>query len=280
MNTNKLVKHIAVVSDSPSVGIGEVARVSAALQRQVQSHLSQAWDVDSTVDAFEQLEDVPIDYWPVIVRDDIKVPNAAGIHLDQDGQPFALVQHAPGWSLTASHEVLEMLCDPYGNRVKAGPSPMAGQGRVNFLVEVADPSEAVEFAYTINGITVSDFYTQNYFDPAVATGVRYSWTGAIKEPRQVLKGGYISWHDPISDEWFQEVYFSKEPEFRSLGRLSAFNGNIRSAIYKETPEARHSRVLSPAFALAAAGGIDQVAHSGSAKAKAFRTQIGQILARP
>jgi hypothetical protein len=228
MNANNLVKHIAVVSDSPSVGIGEIARVSAALQRQVQSHLSQVWEIDSTVDAFERLEDVPIDYWPVIVRDDIHVPHAAGIHLDKDGQPFALVQHAAGWSLTASHEVLEMLCDPYGNRVKAGPSPMPGQGRVNFLVEVADPSEAVEYGYAINGITVSDFYTPSYFDPAVASGVRYSWTGAITAPRQVLKGGYISWHDPISDEWFQETYFSQKPEFRSLGHLSALEGNIRS----------------------------------------------------
>ncbi|MBQ5964347.1 hypothetical protein [Massilia sp. ZL223] len=280
MNTSELLKHIAMVSDSPSVRMGEVARVSAALQRQVQSHLSRVWEINATVDAFERLEDVPIDYWPVIIRDDIDVPNAAGIHLDQDGQPFALVQHSSGWSLTASHEVLEMLCDPFGNRVKAGPSPMPGQGRVNFLVEVCDPSEAVAYGYTINGVTVSDFYTPSYFDPIAVAGVRYSWTGAIEAPRQVLKGGYISWHDPVTDEWFQQVYFDNEPAFRSLGRLSARDGSIRSAIYARTPEAHKSRQLPAAMALMASGESDDVVRSCTAKAQLFRSQINQLLGRP
>ena len=68
--------------------------------------------------------------------------------------------------------------------------------RVNYLVEVCDPSEAAEHAYSCNGILVSDFYTPNYFDPVKAGGVRYSFTGAITEPLQVLLGGYLSWQDP------------------------------------------------------------------------------------
>jgi hypothetical protein len=55
---------------------------------------------------------------------------------------------------------------------------MADQGRVEFLVEVSDPSEAAQFGYTVNGIPVSDFYTPHYFDPVQANGVRYSQTGA------------------------------------------------------------------------------------------------------
>ena len=72
------------------------------------------------MDAFDRLEDVPIGYLPMIVRDDIGFEGAAGIHLDDNGQPFALIQFSDSWSLTASHEMLEMLVDPLGNRLVAG----------------------------------------------------------------------------------------------------------------------------------------------------------------
>jgi hypothetical protein len=91
------------------------------------------------VDAFPTLEDVPIGYWPILVQEDINTPGAAGVHLDKDGQPFALVQMSNSWSLTASHEMLEMLADPFGNRLVPGQSPKSRQGRVEFLVEVCDP---------------------------------------------------------------------------------------------------------------------------------------------
>lgn len=100
-----------------------------------------------------------------------------------------------------------MLADPFGNRLVAGQSPKEDQGRVEFLVEVCDPPEDAQFAYTSNGILVSDFLTPHYYDPVTSSGVRYSYTGAIQAPRTVLQGGYLSWHDPVSDRWFQEQFF-------------------------------------------------------------------------
>ena len=128
------------------------------------------------MDSFPRLEDVPVGYWPMIVKDDIGQPGAAGVHLDKDGQPFALIEMSDSWSLTASHEMLEMLADPFGNRVIAGRSPKQGQGRVEFLVEVCDPSEAAQFGYTSNDILVSDFYTPHFFDPVHSAATRYSFT--------------------------------------------------------------------------------------------------------
>jgi hypothetical protein len=275
MNTSTLLKHVALVSDTKALDFPEVARVSAALQRQVLGHFGPTWDINATVDAFAQLEDVPIDYWPIIIRDDIDVPGAEGIHTEENGQPFALVHYSPAWSLTASHELLEMLCDPTGNLVKAGPSPMPGQGRVNFLVEVCDPSESFEFGYPINGVTVSDFYTPSYFDSVTAPGVRYSWTGAITKPRQVLQGGYISWQDPISGHWFQEVFFGSAPQFRDLGRLSASQKSIRNEIQKRTPEARTRRRAIADEALTATV-RESVTSSSAAKAQAIRQKISAI----
>src|SRR5215467_6393763 len=115
-----LVTQVALVADTTQVNSSQLGRVAAALQKQAIRDFRHIWDITATLDAFERLEDVPIGYWPIIVRDDIDVAGAAGVHLDKDGQPFALVQYSDSWSLTASHEMLEMLADPLGNRLIAG----------------------------------------------------------------------------------------------------------------------------------------------------------------
>lgn len=167
-----LLRQIALISDTTKLKAADVSRVSAALQKQVTRDFAPIWGISATVDAFDRLEDMPVGYWPVIVMDDIEIAGAAGIHEDKHGQPFALVTYGDDWALTASHECLEMLADPSGNRLAASASIKKGQGKVNYLVEVCDPSEDTAFAYTVNGITVSDFYTPHYFDPKKAHGVR------------------------------------------------------------------------------------------------------------
>src|SRR5919204_1866239 len=174
-----LTANLALVSLVEGHDPSDVSRVAAALQRQAARDLGPIWDRTATVDAFPRLEDVPVGYWPMIVETDIGVRGAAGVHEDKDGQPFALITMSDSWSLTASHEMLEMLADPFGKRIIAGRSPKRGQGRVEFLVEVCDPCEADEFAYTVNDVLVSDFYTPHFFDPKPAQGVRYSFTEAI-----------------------------------------------------------------------------------------------------
>ncbi|MDC8760661.1 hypothetical protein [Janthinobacterium fluminis] len=277
MNNTESLRHIAIVSETARVGFDEVARVSAALQKQMLRDFSPIWGVQATVDAFASLDDVPIDYWPILVQDDIGVDGAWGIHKDKDGQPFGLVRYSPTWSLTASHEELEMLCDPAGNRLQPGKSPMPGQGRVRFLVEVCDPSEAHAFAYPVNGITVSDFYTPRYFDPVTAPGTRYSFTGAITEPRQVLPGGYLSWHDTESDHWFQKIHFGSEPEFRDLGQLSDARESIRSQIYARTPEASKLKAPGQQATLTASAVQREVATASRAKVHVLRAQIDALL---
>ncbi len=212
-----LTINLGLVSEVDDHDPSDVARVAAALQKQATRDFGPIWDVSATVDAFPRLEDVPVGYWPMIVETDINTPGAAGVHEDKDGQPFALIAMSDSWSLTASHEMLEMLADPFGKRVIAGKSPKPEQGRVEFLVEVCDPCEADEYAYTANDILVSDFYTPRFFEPHRAEGCRYSFTGAIKNPREILRGGYISWHEPVSDHWWQQVWFGRSKDFRDLG---------------------------------------------------------------
>ena len=77
----QLLAQVAIVSESPAVQLPEVARVSAALQKQVVRDLEPYWDVRATVDPFDKLEDVPAGYWPVLLRDDIE-RDGAGVHCD------------------------------------------------------------------------------------------------------------------------------------------------------------------------------------------------------
>ena len=275
-----LNRNLGLVADTEQITSSELTKVAAALQKQATRDFGPVWGIQASVSAFAKLEDLPTDYWPVIVRDDIKTPGAAGVHEDKNGQPFALVQYDPDWSLTASHETFEMLADPFGNRLVAGMSPKPGQGRVNFLVEVCDPCEDRQFAYTVNGITVSDFFTPHYFDPVTAPSVRYSYTGAITAPRTVLRGGYLSWVVPQTNEWFQMTWFTgNKPVFRSLGVLSRkIKGSLRATIDRLTPtplETKKLSVQSPQL-MAARTVLDEIDESCAGRAKFLRQQIEQI----
>jgi hypothetical protein len=276
--SDMLLRQIALVSESEQIDPGDLAAVSAALQKQATRDLVQFWDLKATVDAFPRLEDVPIGYWPIIIKDNIHVRGADGVHNDENGQPFALVTaHSDrnAWSLTCSHEMIEMLVDPSGNRLIASDSPKTDQSRVQILVEACDPSEAADFGYTVNGILVSDFYSIRFFDPVAALGVRYSFTGAIQEPRQVLRGGYLSWVDSSTGIWWQETWFDGDhASFRELGRLNAQNGSLRSQVDRKTEEGRQQAQASGLPGATAAGLPWQKTRTAAeARAAQLRRQI-------
>jgi hypothetical protein len=278
-----LIRHIGLVSESKRVSLKALTRAAAALQKQVARDFAPIWEVQATVAAFDTLDDVPTDYWPILIQDDIGVDGAAGVHEDDQGQPFALVEASDTWSLTLSHECLEMLGDPFGNRLVAGQSPKPGQGRVEFLVEVCDPSESSAFAYQVNGITVSDFYTPHFFDPVVSSSTRYSFSGAIKQPRQVLRGGYLSWHDPQTDHWFQSRFFSgTKPQFADLGQLGRQTGrkqSLRATINALTPESYEQAKVRGAQVKAVQAAKSTVDDATVARAERLHAEISSLVKR-
>jgi hypothetical protein len=229
-----LTIHVALVADTDAVSAREITRVAAALDKQVTRDFGPRWGVLATVDPVFSLEDIPVGYWPLILRDRIKAPGADGFHKDRFGQPLALMALTDSWSLTASHECLEMLADPFGDRMIPGPSIKRGEGRVSYLVEVCDPPESDEFAYTVNDVLVSDFITPAYYDPVKVDGVRYSFTGAIERPRQVLEGGYISWRNQTNEHIEQLIVRNGKNEFRDLGRPDRSSGSAREFVDRMT----------------------------------------------
>ncbi len=267
------LSQVALVSDTSNVTMTQLTRVAAALQKQATRDLAPLWNINCTVDAFKYLEDVPLGYWPIIVAEDI-AEDALGVHLDEHGQPYSLVRFSDSWSLTASHECMEMLVDPFGNRLVPGMSPKPGQGWVEFLVEVCDPCESAQCAYEIGGILVSDFYLPDYFSANDSQGQRYSFTGSIEQPLEVLPGGYLTWHDPADDHWWQLRYFGVEPEFKDLGILQ-MSGSLRATIDQLTPLPEIARGLPKENRdlLIAQASWHNTASKSEARAKALRRQM-------
>ncbi|GLR87694.1 hypothetical protein [Bradyrhizobium iriomotense] len=223
-----MLLHVALVSLTKEVTLAQLAPVSAAIQKQVARDFGPLWNVEATIDAFDRLEDVPVGYWHVLLQEEL--PNgAAGLHKrDDDKQPFALVGLTNNWTVFLSHEVLEMLVDPQGTLTRAGNSLKSGQGRVEYLIEVCDPCQSSRFAYSVNSILVSDFYTPHYFDPVKSSGVRYSYSGQIHGPREVLDGGYLSWFDPQTRHLFQLQMDGKKATMVDQGEVPFDTASLRA----------------------------------------------------
>ncbi len=75
---------------------------------------------------------------------------------------------------------------------------------------------------------VSDFYTPQYFDPVKSSGVRYSFSGQVQGPREVLDGGYLSWFDPKTRHLFQFQVEGKKKTIADKGEVPIAVDSLRA----------------------------------------------------
>ena len=223
---------IGLVDTTGTLDAGLVQAAAVALNVQVTRDVPQFWDVQATVHYLANKSKIPAGIWPVRLVKSLP-PGEGGFHLDKHNQPYAEVigtPDDPSWTIDASHEIIEMLVDPSGNRLQSsraieihGMGVQDAAGEFNYLVEACDPCEANKYGYAIQGVSVSDFITPHYYDPMVTPGTRYSYTGAITAPRQLLPGGYISFVNQETDEWQQILFVDPNaaPQMKTLGTASA-----------------------------------------------------------
>jgi hypothetical protein len=83
-----------------------------------------------------------------------------------------------------SHELLEMLADPWINWCAQG-----SDGKI-YALEVCDAVEADRLGYEIDGVLVSDFVTPSWFEPTPAD--RIDFKQRIGKSLELAAGGYIS----------------------------------------------------------------------------------------
>lgn len=195
--------HVGLISTSKKISADQLSLVAAALSKQMLRDVSPLWNFNATVSAFPSGK-VPVGYYKMTVADNIHEPGAAGYHTDDTHQPYSLIQYDTDWSVTCSHELIEMIGDPWGNRLYPG---VINNKRVQVLQELCDPCEA--FSYAIDGVSVSDFLLPAYYDAAVVSGKHYSFLNKLTKPYVVADGGYISWLDPSNNHWYQETNFGQ-----------------------------------------------------------------------
>jgi hypothetical protein len=248
-----LTDHVAIVSLTREVSSRFLLQAAAAVQKQITRDFTPFWGLEATVDAFEDLQSVPSDYHPVVLFgdadeligrldfaigaeytsqlvDDFERDRLSGLHLNAfTRQPFALVAASDAWSVTLSHEVLELIADPFGNRLVAAAHPFDPRLRVKYLLEVCDPCQAMW--YPVNGVPVSDFYTPRYLDPVRVDRSRYSYTGALEYPLQILEGGYLSWIDPADSGLYQLAAGDREAVLvADLAQLARSTAPLRTVV--------------------------------------------------
>ncbi len=250
------VIQVGLVDTTGRLDASFVEATAAALNVQVMRDLTQFWPVQATVRYLPDPHKVPVGVWPVLLVAKLP-PGEGGVHLTRKNQPYALVIGTPDgndWTIDASHETLEMLVDPSGNRLQAsraikivGKDTEDVAGEFEYLVEACDPCEANQYAYSINGIAVSDFITPHFYDPVVTSAARYSFGGNVKHPRQVLPGGYITYTDPQTDDIEQILFLGPKPVHRNLG--PARGASLRAFVDGQTyPLVQESRKPNPGLA--------------------------------
>lgn len=188
---------VAVMNASTVLTDNAVNAVIPALQTQVRDHFAPAWGIDADL-TFVPTGSQPMEgAWWLVILDNSDQAGALGYHdVTSEGLPLGKVfaatslQNGLEWTVTASHELLEMLADPEIDLTVFVQSS-ARRGML-YAYEVCDACEADEFGYKINDVQVSDFVYPAWFESFRQPGsTQFDYREQLHRPFELLSGGYI-----------------------------------------------------------------------------------------
>lgn len=202
--------HVALINLSSVATDNELDALADALTTQIKQLGHAGYPI--VADVHHYYRRAPAYAWQLLILDDSDQADALGYHYTTPtGQPvgrvFARTVTDAGlsWTVTASHELVEMLVDPWASlAVDLG-------GGTWVAWEACDPVEADAYGYQIAGVDVSDFITPAWFTPG-APGP-YDWTGRCPRPLTLLPGGYVAVQR--NGQWTQQVAREASPDGRS-----------------------------------------------------------------
>lgn len=192
---------IAVTNVSTCLQDEQVMAVLPALQRQVSEDFKSYWNLDCGLTFLPKQQTLTAGWWQIVVMDDPDQAGALGYHeVSSQGTPLGKVfakldlQMGASWTVTLSHELLEMLADPWINWCAQSP-----EGEI-YALEVCDAVEADGLGYEIDGVLLSDFVTPGWYEPTEAD--RMDFQRRVSKRLQLGAGGYVSVLDPAKG-WTQ-----------------------------------------------------------------------------
>jgi len=203
---------VAIINGSTVLTDNEVQAVVPDLQTQVHDHFAPAWGIDADLVFVPTGDTPPAGAWWLVIFDNSDAPGALGYHdVTDEGLPLGKVfagtdqQFGLQWTVTASHELLEMLVDPEIN-LTVFIQPDMQTARL-YAYEVCDACEADGFGYRIGTTLVSDFVLPAWFESFRAPGsTKFDYQSQISQPFALLPGGYIGVFDVFSGSGWSQMF--------------------------------------------------------------------------
>jgi hypothetical protein len=178
---------------STALATAELADALPALQAAIDDDFAPEWGSRAKLVITNA---VPAGAWSVDFVDYPDCWFCAGYHEVRAGTPHAVVgvdgDPTYDWPITASHEIFELLADPYTDRGMLISRRRGAKPRW-YALEVCDPVEADALAYTrpsASGkpVHISDFVTEAWFRRGSAGP--WDFTAQTRRPLQILPQGY------------------------------------------------------------------------------------------
>lgn len=202
------MRNIAIVNVSTVVSDAEAAAASAAIEIQINRDFAPIWGTDQVkLTPFTKTATIPPGWWELVIADNSDQAGALGYHEttvngDPIGYVFAKDTKSDGlnWTVTFSHEALEMVADPYINSVSEVDNI---DSTISFYgTEACDAVEDDSLGYKIGSVLVSDFVTPEWFIPTLS-GKQLDFQKKVSKPLQLLPNGYISLLQTSTGSWTQ-----------------------------------------------------------------------------
>lgn len=189
--------NIAIINASTVLKDADVQAIVPALQKQVAQDFAPVYGSTATLSFYSQSATPPAGSWWITVLDNADQAGSLGYHdLTNDGLPLAKVfaagdiQNKASWSVTVSHEMLEMLADP-DITLTAFSQADATTGTL-YAYEICDACEDDQYGYEIDGVLVSDFVYPAWFESfRKPSSTQFDRQQRVTQPFQLLGGGYI-----------------------------------------------------------------------------------------
>ena len=204
---------ITVINHSGTIADETLHDVIRAINRQIHEDFEPYWSLGATLRLEGRSRKDPDKLSLPDMRGDAvlylwdkaDVPGALGYHDENArGIPFGFVftelsqQVGENWTVTLSHEAIELIADPLVNLLVAGPHPTEDR-TVFHWYEMSDAVQAE--SYKCDGVDVSNFLLPLYFTPDAEAGSRNDYLGREHQGKLLTSfgvnpGGYIGFFDP------------------------------------------------------------------------------------
>jgi hypothetical protein len=186
---------IAITNASTCLTDAQVEATLPALQKQISDDFKAYWELNCTLSFLPKDQRLTPGWWQIVITDNPDQAGALGYHeMTSAGTPLGKIfakldlDNGYSWTVTLSHELLEMLADPWINWCAVGSDSKI------YALEVCDAVEADGLGYQIDGVPLSDFVTPAWFEPTEAD--RLDFKQHVSKELQLAPGGYISILDP------------------------------------------------------------------------------------